>query len=234
MIAVVINRLVRAHGARRADDVFSGVQVSIEAREVAARNVQPYPVSSLEHVPRCPQVDRVLINLAGRNERRLLRTFSIPGTHDPVRKKPRIPALIHIDKQRREIRINSGSRGEKIERNEPSDFSVFSQRRRRKHQHIRPRFIWSLIRRPGWNLLPTTKPAADRTHRILRIVIELILSLSRRWRDAQHAITRNTVRAFGRMKVVLRVARACERKLLLVSPDVLPHDEKPNRRAARI
>src|SRR5690348_15114775 len=90
MIAIVIDRLVRADRARRGDNIFAGVQIPIETREVAAGNVQPDPVAGLEDVRRCPQVDRVLIDLAGRNQRRLLRALSITSANNSVSKKTRV------------------------------------------------------------------------------------------------------------------------------------------------
>ena len=59
-------RIVFVAGTNRWPDavVLARVQVAIEPREVAARDLQPQHVPLLEHVARGPHVDRELVDLA--------------------------------------------------------------------------------------------------------------------------------------------------------------------------
>ena len=45
------------------------VEVSVEAREVGARDVKPDSVSGLEHVARFPEGDNHLVSLVGSSQR---------------------------------------------------------------------------------------------------------------------------------------------------------------------
>src|SRR6185295_4694808 len=83
-----------------------------------------------------------------------------------------------------------------------------------------------------WKRPTTTQATANRRHRILRVVIKLVLLLNSRRCYAQRSIAGDTVRALGRVKVIPGVPSTCERKLLLVAPDVVAHDEQPHRSTA--
>src|SRR5215813_15209818 len=61
-VDVVVDRLVRFDHLRRAEGRLARVVVAIEAREIAARDVDANPVSGLEDVARRPQVNHIFVD----------------------------------------------------------------------------------------------------------------------------------------------------------------------------
>src|SRR5438552_10658947 len=85
MRLVVINHVRGFDHSRRAGLLFSRVQVAVEAREVAAGNLQPQFVPCEKHIARRPQIHRNVIRLTRVRQFRLL--LRIPVT------QPRIPLV---------------------------------------------------------------------------------------------------------------------------------------------
>ena len=73
MLRIVINLLVRFEHASGSENRLASVQVPIEARKIATRYIQADAVTRFENVARCPHVDVVSIDFAGRDGIGLLR-----------------------------------------------------------------------------------------------------------------------------------------------------------------
>ena len=69
---------------RRLIDRFTRVQVSIEPREVAARNVQADSVANLEHISCRPEIDVVLVNFAGYHFSSSTRAITVTRPHNAI------------------------------------------------------------------------------------------------------------------------------------------------------
>ncbi len=65
MRTAVQNRVCGLHEVRIVGAAFAGVQVAIEAREVAAGDFEPDPMALQKDVAGGPEVDLVLVDLAG-------------------------------------------------------------------------------------------------------------------------------------------------------------------------
>ncbi len=73
MSRIVIDGLIRFFHPRRAEIGFPRVQVPVEPREVAARNIEPDPMTYLEQVGGSPEIDGVFVGLARLDGLSLLR-----------------------------------------------------------------------------------------------------------------------------------------------------------------
>ena len=90
MICVVVDRLVRLYHLCRAERRLARVEVTIEAREVTARDVDANPVSCFEGVASRPQVDHVFVNLTRLDRLRALGRITVAGANDAVSQKARV------------------------------------------------------------------------------------------------------------------------------------------------
>src|SRR5215468_3035568 len=90
MIRVVIDRLFRLDHLGRAERRFARVEVTIEAREVAAGDVDANLVSGLEDVASRPQVNRVFVDLARLDGLRAFGRIAITRANDAVGQKTRV------------------------------------------------------------------------------------------------------------------------------------------------
>src|SRR5277367_7175440 len=85
MRLVMVNDVGGLDHSRSARLNLAGVEVSIETREIAARNFEPQFVSSEEDVARRPEIDADVIRLAGIGKLRLLLRTSVTHTQDSAR-----------------------------------------------------------------------------------------------------------------------------------------------------
>jgi hypothetical protein len=67
MRSVVVDNACRLYEVRACCSIPAGVQVAVEAREVARRNFEAQPVAFEEDVARGPEVDFVFVDFAGLN-----------------------------------------------------------------------------------------------------------------------------------------------------------------------
>jgi hypothetical protein len=90
MIRVVIDRLIRLYNLCRAERRLARVEVAIEAREVAAGDVDANFVSGLEDVARRPQINRVFVDLARLDRFRAFGRIAVTRANDAVGQKTRV------------------------------------------------------------------------------------------------------------------------------------------------
>ena len=96
MRGVVQNLLLGLpHLAVLAEDA-AGVGVAVEAREVAARHLQPNPVPGLEPVGRRAEVDGDLGRRPRRQQARRGRAGTVARAQDPVGQRPRGAAMYDV------------------------------------------------------------------------------------------------------------------------------------------
>src|SRR5258705_9768727 len=67
MFGVMIDSLPGFHHSRSAKCLLTRIQIPVEAREIAAGDVDPDAMSGFEDVTRRPQIDRVLVDPARLN-----------------------------------------------------------------------------------------------------------------------------------------------------------------------
>src|SRR5579862_341122 len=155
MLRVVINLLAGLHHARRRLNRLPGIQVAIEARKVAAGDIQADAMAGLEHVAGGPQIDVVADDFAWRDWLGSLSRVAIAGAHDAVGEETRVSGGIDIRQQRSEIRIHGRACRMNFSANPSGYFGVFFQRRRGEYQHVGTAFVGTLIRWTGRNLSAT-------------------------------------------------------------------------------
>src|SRR5262245_58526739 len=114
MIRVVIDRLIRLDHPGRAERRLARVEVTIEAREVAARNIDANLVSGLEDVAGRPHINRVFVYLARLDRLRAFGRITVARTNDAVGQKARVAGRINVHDHRGEIGVGRGSRGVKL------------------------------------------------------------------------------------------------------------------------
>src|SRR5258706_5359480 len=107
MFAVMQNHLV-SHGKLFVDTkIMTSVGVAIPAREVAAGYIQANAMASFKDVTRRPEIDFILVSLAGLKQRRIftLREATIASTDDAIGQVLRIAIGMDIHQSRHKIGI---------------------------------------------------------------------------------------------------------------------------------
>src|SRR5215475_3583510 len=170
MIRVVIDRLIRLYHLCRAESRLARVEVAIEAREVAAGDVDANFVSGLEEVARRPQINRVFVDLAWLDRLRALGRIAVARPNDAVGQKARITRRIDVHNQRGEIGVWRGSRSVKLGGDVAGNLGIAFERRSGKDQHVLSRFIRALIEWAWLNGSAAAQPPADSRSRVLRVV----------------------------------------------------------------
>src|SRR5579863_2506525 len=84
MLAIVIDGVRRLDPMRRIRRRLAGVQVAVEAREIAARDFEAQLVSGKEDVARRPEVDGQLVDLSGIHELRPLLRVPVARAQDAL------------------------------------------------------------------------------------------------------------------------------------------------------
>src|SRR5258708_7421057 len=93
------------------DERPARIWIAVEAREVAAGNLQPYAMALEEHVAADPGVDRYLVGLSRRGRRGLFERVAIAQPQDAVAEVARGAIRKYIHQFRREIGIRRRRRG---------------------------------------------------------------------------------------------------------------------------
>src|SRR6476620_4581197 len=88
-------------------NVAAGVQVSAEARVVAARYLKPNPVTTPEDVARNAGRDRHGIDLPGPGEHHSIKTVAISQPKDAIAEIARLTIRKHVDQLRREVCVGT-------------------------------------------------------------------------------------------------------------------------------
>src|SRR6267154_2582345 len=91
------NRLARGNSLGAFAECFTGIQVSIESREVTRADFQPNAMTRQEEVTGCPQVDRKEIRLARFHHAGCARRLPIARTNNTVEKILRVTVRSYVD-----------------------------------------------------------------------------------------------------------------------------------------
>ena len=131
--------------------VFAGIQVAVEAREVAAADFKPNPVAFQKHVARGPQIDFVLVDLAGHDG--LGRRSSWTRDNGRAECLPSDCAQSRRAHTSTSLAVKSVSTAEDLAKRSsvtgPVTSSVFIERRRGVDEHIGAGFHFLLVARAG-------------------------------------------------------------------------------------
>jgi len=85
MLGVVVNGILRNGPAPIVIERFAGVRVDVEAREVAAGNVEADAMAAWEHQRSRIHLDGELIDFSRFHQRRLLEGITVSRAHNAVR-----------------------------------------------------------------------------------------------------------------------------------------------------
>ena len=96
MLCVMVNGVDRSNRFPPRRVFFSGVEISIETREITAADLQPNFVSPAKNVARGPQVDGELISLARIHESGLLLGIPVARTKNSLRQILRKAIRPHV------------------------------------------------------------------------------------------------------------------------------------------
>src|SRR6266481_5237341 len=105
MRLVMINDIRRFDHARGAGLLFAGVQVAIEAREIAAGNFQPQLVAGEENIARGPQVHGDVIRLARIRQLRFFLRIAVAQPQNSARQILRKSIRPNVHEHPREVRV---------------------------------------------------------------------------------------------------------------------------------
>src|SRR5688572_14676553 len=101
VLTAVVDSLHRFHHPRSGGRIVAGVQVAIEARKIAARDLDANAMAGEEHVARHPQVDRVLVDLARLDHlRRSTHRLAVAGADDAILDVLSESARMHVNELR--------------------------------------------------------------------------------------------------------------------------------------
>src|SRR4051794_35532570 len=103
VLGVVQDSLVGATRAGVVADRVSGVQIAVEAREIAAADLDPDAVARLENIARHPEVDLELVDLAGCQQLGRTTSLAVAPAHDAVAQVPGGAVRENIDQLGGEI-----------------------------------------------------------------------------------------------------------------------------------
>jgi len=110
--AVMKNRLSSDARLRRLSHWRAGIQIAIEAREVAAGDFEPDPVPALEQIAGRDQIDRELIRPAGFHQTAATRCVAIARPDNTFAEIGRIAVGSNVEQPRSEIGVGRGTRRE--------------------------------------------------------------------------------------------------------------------------
>src|SRR5215212_3834453 len=140
MLSIVADRLHgRLHLGVRAEFV-TGVEVAIEAWEVATAHLQTDAVPLAEEVAGRPEVDLVFVDLTGRDRPGSVGPLSVAGADDAVGEVARVTVRVDVDQLAREIGIRRGGRRPEVKPYQTGHLGVLRERRCRVDEDIGPRF----------------------------------------------------------------------------------------------
>src|SRR5215208_3333111 len=102
MLSIVEDRLHRRQHLRIRAELVTGIEVAIEAGEVAAARLQTDAVPLAEEIAGRPQVDLVCVDLTGRDRPRGVGPLAVAGANDAVGEVTRVAVRVDIDQLPRE------------------------------------------------------------------------------------------------------------------------------------
>src|SRR5207247_9120176 len=105
MPGIVVDNLPSLLHPRSDQERFAGVEITVEAWKVAARDVEPDSMTCLEDVAGRPQVDRVLIDRPGNDGISLLHRVAIAGSHNAVGQEAGVSIWLHVHQHRWQIGV---------------------------------------------------------------------------------------------------------------------------------
>ena len=108
MFAVVVDGIRSFDPARSTFWIVAGVEIAIEAREIATGDFQPQAMSGKKDVAGGPHVDIELVDISWLHELRLLLGGAIARPQDSIGQIPRISVRPDINHLSREVRVHRG------------------------------------------------------------------------------------------------------------------------------
>src|SRR5579864_4512280 len=116
--------------------VAAGVQAAVEAREVAARNLEPDAMPRRKIIAGRVQIDPQPVRFAWLHPDRLIEALAIPGAQDSVLEVEGGSVGIDVYQLRGEVGIARGRADKQHHFERPCDFHALRERRRRVNQNI--------------------------------------------------------------------------------------------------
>src|SRR5580658_5277792 len=224
----VMHRVVRHHSLLFIVVIPAGVQVPVEPRKIAARNLNPQRMPRLKIIARIQRLQRYLVDLPRLHpNQRLVVPIAIAQPLDRFVQVVSPPIRIHIDHFHRKVRILRVRRNIKCRRNRPAQLRPFLKRFRRVHQNIVSCFHLALVERPRLHRRPrATHIPPIRRHRIHRIVRKRIRLVRRRSSSRnQRPISRQRIRTPAARQIHRHRLRTRRRPRLRRLPLIHPHRE---------
>src|SRR5215207_9262548 len=149
MLAIVEDRLHRRQHLRVRAELVTGIEVAVEAREVAAAHFQTDAVTLAEEIAGCPEIDLVFVDLTGRDWPGSVGPLTVAGTDDAVGKVARVAVWVDIDQLPGEIGIRRAGCRPEVEMNRTGHLGVLLQRRSRVDENVGSRFDRALVEGAG-------------------------------------------------------------------------------------
>src|SRR4051794_25814150 len=86
-------------------DPAAGIEVAVDSREVAGRDVEADTVAGREDVARGPEVDSDLAYLTRFHEHRAFNGIAVPGAQDALAEVDRATVRVDVDEACGEVRV---------------------------------------------------------------------------------------------------------------------------------
>ena len=99
-------RLTRGYSFGSFAESLAGIEVTIEAREVARADFEPDAVTGQKDIAGCPKINREQIRLAGLHQLRCARGLPIARANDAIEEILRIAVGMHIHQLGGEVGID--------------------------------------------------------------------------------------------------------------------------------
>ena len=147
------------------------VEVSVEAREVAASDVKPESVSGLEDVARFPEAEDNLVNRVRLEPARFCKGVAIACPHHRFGNENRAAIGVDIRDRRKEIGVGNVCLEKKTELDSARNFQVLGERLRRVDEDVLALLVDTLVQRTVRRQAATTATTTSISrHWIARIV----------------------------------------------------------------
>src|SRR5215204_238866 len=124
MLSIVEDGLHRWLHLRVRAELVTGVEVAIEAWEVAAAHLQTNAVPFAEEIAGRPEVDLVFVDLTWRDRSRNVGPLAVAGADDAVSEVARVAIRVNIDQLPREVGIRRGGRRPEVKPHRTGHLSV--------------------------------------------------------------------------------------------------------------
>ena len=163
-------RLFRHADFRRRTESLARIRIAVELREVAAGNVYAQPMAGQEDVRRADQINFVFVNFIGFQQLRFVYALPITRTKDAFAKVEGKAIGGYVNQLDDPIGVGAVGRGKEFHLDRPSDGERRGHGFARINQNVFAVFQRTLIFRPRQRWRTATVVAAQRRHRIIRIV----------------------------------------------------------------